>query len=938
MKFNFIKVLALAAVAFVGAFQAKAQQMPLPVDQEVRIGKLPNGLTYYIRHNEKPKGQADFYIAQKVGSILENDDQRGLAHFLEHMCFNGTKNFPGNSLIDWLETVGVKFGQNLNAYTSIDQTVYNIANVPTARESVQDSVLLILHDWADDLLLDGDEIEKERGVIHEEWRRSNQGQMRIIENLLPVMYPNNKYGYRLPIGTMEVVDNFPHQVLRDYYEAWYRPDQQGIIVVGDIDVDRIENKIIELFSPIQMPENAPAREYLPVEDNEGTIYAIGADKEQTQAVVEMMFKTDIFPFEMRGDASYLFQQYVMRMVTKMLNERFNAMEAQPDAPFANASAGYGEFFVAQTKDALTVGGVSKTDDVLPVLESTYRELLRAARGGFTVSEYERAKSEYLSRLERAYNNRADVENNSYVQEYVNNFLTNEPIPSIETEYQIMQQVVPNIPLQMINQVLPELVTENNRVVLAMLPEKEGVALPTPEQMAEVIAKVDAEEIQPYLDEVKDEPLIPQLPAPGKIVSENKCDSFDATVLTLSNGVKVIVKPTKFKADEILFEAIAKNGLTQIDDALAADVKFFDYAASQAGLGTYTSTDVQKYLSGKQANISPELDTNSRSIAGFSTPKDLPTLMELIYATFTEVSINEDEFAAIQNRMSGALKNQENNPQYIFGRDLMKALFEAPARQTLTTDDIAAATRENFLKIAHDMTDNAADYTFVFVGNIDMDTFRPLVEQYIATLPADAATADKEIIDNPRFDMKGGKGIDEFTTKMETPQTYVFIGSIAEVPYTAKNRVAASAMGQILSKRLLETVREDMGAVYSIGAAAQLSRNPGKNLVLQSSFPMKPEMRKEVLDFIEAEINRMQSDIKPEELAKVTEFMVKEATENKENNSGWLNGITGFTLNEVDTFNGDVDVIQSVTVEDVQNLVKELINQGSYRIVTLDAAE
>ncbi len=382
MKLYFTKALAVVALILSVGFGVKAQQMPpIPVDSQVRIGKLDNGLTYYIRHNEKPKGQADFYIAQKVGSILETEEQRGLAHFLEHMCFNGTVNFPGNSLIDWLETIGVKFGQNLNAYTSIDETVYNIANVPVERESVQDSVLLILHDWADGLLLEDAEIDKERGVIHQEWRRSMVGQMRILENVLPEIYPDSRYGYRLPIGTMEVVDNFPYQVLRDYYETWYRPDQQGIIVVGDIDVDRIENKIKELFAPIEMPENPQPREYLPVADNEETLFAIGADKEQTNAIIQLFVKADATPVESKSEIPYLIEKYVASMIGDMLGNRLNEMQANPDCPFAMAGADYGSFFLSKTKDALTLVGVAKDDYIQPVLESVYRELLRAARGG-----------------------------------------------------------------------------------------------------------------------------------------------------------------------------------------------------------------------------------------------------------------------------------------------------------------------------------------------------------------------------------------------------------------------------------------------------------------------------------------------------------------------------------------------------------------------------
>lgn len=941
MRKLFTKALMLVAMLLTFTATARAQAMqtpPIPVDKDVRIGKLPNGLTYYIRHNETPKGQADFYIAQKVGSILENDAQRGLAHFLEHMCFNGTTHFPGNQIVDWLETVGVKFGYNLNAYTSVDETVYNISNVPTDRTSVQDSCLLILHDWANDLLLDPEEINKERGVIHEEWRRTNVGQMRILEKILPTIYQGEKYGYRLPIGTMEVVDNFPPQDLRDYYEAWYRPDQQGIIVVGDIDVDRIEGKIKEMFADIEMPANAPERTYVPVSDNKGTIYAVGSDKEQQYPIVSMMFKTEAFPDSLKGDMLYLMTKYMMDMTTMMLNNRYDEMTSNPDVPFAQANSDIDNFFLSKTKDALDITGVAKTDDVLPTLESVYRELLRAKRGGFTFGEYERARNEYMSRLEKAYNNRNNRQSEGYVKEYVRHFIDNEPIPSIEDEYQMMQQIAPMIPVEAINQLLPELVTDDNRVIMMLLPEKEGLTNPTEEQIAAVISKVDAEEIPAYVDQTKDEPLIPSLPKPGKITKESHNAQWDATEFTLSNGVKVIVKPTKFKEDEILFEAMALGGTSKLPDSNATDLKGIELVLGQNGLGSYTYSDLQKYLSGKQAGVSLSLEDYYRDVNGHSTPKDLPTLMELIYMTFTNINITPEEFQALQNQYAGILANQENTPNFIFSRDLMKALFANPRRQMITSEDVLALNRDNILKIAHDMTLNAADYQFVFVGNIDMNAIRPLLEQYIATLPANAKKATTKIEVNPTLAIKDGTGIDPFTTKMETPQTFVFFALNGQLPYSAKERALASIAGQILGNRLLKTVREDMGAVYSIGASGSLSRFPGKNAVIQSSFPMKPEMKEEVLDVISNEIAAMEGNITAEEVNKCLEFMVKEAKEGKELNGEWLGAISNTRINGVDIFNGNVEMLQTITPADVMKFMKDLRKANNYRVVILDPAE
>ncbi len=938
--------LTLMCVAAVGTMTVKAQEAeampqmpPLPVDAAVRVGHLDNGLTYYIRHNETPKGQADFYIAQKVGSILEEENQRGLAHFLEHMCFNGTSHFPGNDLIDWLESVGVKFGYNLNAYTSIDETVYNISSVPVARQSVQDSCLLILHDWACDLTLDPAEIDKERGVIHEEWRRTNVGQMRILEKLTPKIYPDNRYGVRWPIGTMEVVDNFKPQALRDYYETWYRPDQQGIIVVGDIDVDYIEGKIKELFSPIQMPANPKEREYVQVQDTPGTLYAIGTDKEMSAPVFMMMFKNEVFiPREVRNTQAFYPAYFLFKMASSMLNSRLDELAQKPSTNYAQAGADLGDFLLAKTKGALTLQGYAKGGDIIPGFKEAYRELLRAARGGFTVSEYERAKAEFLSRIEKQYNNRNNAETESYSKELVRSFIDNDPIPGIEFEYQFLQQIASMFNVDMVNSILPQLIQENNRAFLAMLPENESVSVPTEEQIAAAIAEVEAEDIEPYRDEMKAEPLIPTLPKAGAVKSNKQLAEWDATEYTLSNGVKVIVKPTNFKENEVQLFAIAKGGISTVDDSKASTVKFLDYAMSQHGLGTYTALDLQKYLQGKQANVSLDLSSYYRTIKGITTVKDLPTLMELLYMTFVDFNITEDEFAATQSSISGVLANQESTPEYLFSKGALSNLFKAASRQSLSVADITAADRQATLDIVHSMVANAADFTFVFTGNIDMATFKPLMEQYIATLPVNKKKSLNTV--SKRADIEPNLGASNVreTTAMQTPQSWVFIGQVAKLPYTAENKTIISIASQILSNRLLKKVREEMGATYSIGAGGSIDRLSDANTFIQIAFPMKPEMKDEVLPIIKGMIEDMAKTVTVDELNPIKEFMVKDAKESFEDNGNWASAIASTTLNGVQTFTNQIDIVNSITVEKIQDLMSTILKQGNYRVYVLDPAE
>ena len=804
---------------------------------------------------------------------------------------------------------------------------------------MQDSCLLILHDWADDLLLDGEEIDKERGVIHEEWRSRNVGQMRILEQILPTMYPESKYGYRLPIGTMEVVDNFPHQALRDYYEAWYRPDQQGIIVVGDIDVDRIEGKIKELFGPIEMPADAKPRETEEVPDTEGTIYAIGADKEMQFPMFNIFFKNEVMPKEMRNTMIYMVSDYIFDMISSMLNNRYAELAKDPSTPFAVGMADYSNYLLANSEDALSLTGVAKGDDMIPAFKSVYRELLRALRGGFTITEYDRARSQYLSDLENAYNNREKHDNTAYAREIVRHFIDGTPMPGIEYEYNTMSLMANNVPVDAINQTLKQLITNDNRVVMAMLPEKEDVKVPTAEELAAAMAEVDAENIEAFVDEVKAEPLIPQLPAPGKIVSETPVEKWDATKLTLSNGVEVVVKPTQFKADEILFDAQALGGTSVLPDSYASTLVLFPYAADAVmSLGDYTNKDLQKFLQGKQVSVDLQFGNYLRDVAGSTTPKDLTTAMEMLYMTFTNFNVVPSEFEGVQKQFEGVLKNQVNTPEYIFQSRLLESLYENPRSRALSIEAINGATADQFKDVVRKMTANAADYTFFFVGNIDMDAFRPLVEQYIATLPADAAakTVKPEIL--PSLLVKAGEKQTVSSAKMQTPQTYAAVIEYGNIGYTPKNRALANVAGQILSKRFLDKVREEMGATYSIWASGSLDRvDDGQNFTIQSTFPMKPEMQQQVLDYIAQEFKNMESNVTPEELAKVVEFAVKNIEEAKEKNGGWLNGMAGEAQNGVDTFNGAADTYKALTPADVQDFMKAANAQGNYRVVLLEPA-
>ena len=930
MRLAFVAIAGFACMPAV----VRAQQMPpVPVDKEVRIGKLDNGLTYYIRHNEYPKNQVDFYIAQKVGSILEEDDQRGLAHFLEHMCFNGTKNFPGNSMVKWLESVGVKFGYNLNAYTSIDETVYRISSVPTERIGVQDSCLMILSDWADGLLLNGKDIDEERAVIHEEWRSQLPPNMRILEKLLPELYPDSRYGHRLPIGTMEVVDHFPHQALRDYYEKWYRPDLQGIVVVGDIDVDRIEGKIKELFSKIEKPVNPAERVYYPVADNEKPIVAFGSDKEQDKYVAQIMFKYDALPDSLKGTMADITTAYLLDMAQMMLQIRLNELGQKADAPFAAASAFYGEFIMAKTKQAFQFAMLPKGNSFDEGLKAVYREALRAKRGGFTATEYARCRTEYLSQLEKAYNNRNQQENKTLAESYVRNFIDKKPIPGIETEYQMMSMIVNQIPVEAVNQVFSQIVSDKNLVVLGMMPAREGESCPKDEDILALLSQVEAENIAPYVDNVKDEPLVSELPAAGKVVKENMLSDFGAKEWILSNGAKVILKKTDFKADEINMMAVAKGGTSVYGNDKAADLMFMPAVLEQHGLGSFTNSELTKLMAGKQVSLKVSLDDYVRRLSGNTTPKDLKTYMEMIYMTFTGLTVTPDEFTAMQNLYKGVIQNQAQNPNFVFQKKVQEFLYSSPNKQVFGVSDIEKANREDILSIIREQLANAAEFTFVFSGNFDEAELKALVEQYIATLPS-VKGKKQELKHNPAVEIKSGNEEKEFSLKMEVPQGSAAVIISGKMPYSFKNRLMASMSAQIISARLLSEVREKEGAVYSIYTQGSQDRLSEVSVVYQTIFQVKPEKKDRALEIIRSEFEKLAKETPVEELDKVKEFMVKQITGDEQTNSYWCSMMAGNELMPSEVCVKAEQVIQSITPKEISRYVNEVMKQNNYRVLVM----
>ncbi|WP_314078567.1 insulinase family protein [Hoylesella pleuritidis] len=922
----------LLGIFVLASFQVVAQtQIPqIPVDTAVRIGTLPNGLKYYIRYNNWPEHRADFYIAQKVGSIQEEESQRGLAHFLEHMCFNGTDHFKGNELIRYCESLGVKFGGDLNAYTSIDQTVYNISNVPTTRQSALDSCLLILHDWANALTLDPVEIDKERGVIHEEWRERTSANSRMLERNLPTLYSGSKYGARFPIGLMSVVDNFKPKELRDYYEKWYHPSNQGIIVVGDVDVDHTEAMIKKLFGSIKNPNNmAPVLDE-PVPDNEQPIIIIDKDKEQSNSVVEVMFKHDAWPDSLKGKMDYIVANYVKNLALGMLNDRFVEVAQKPDCPFIGASAGDGSFIFAKTKNAFTISAAPKDIEKASIaIQAALVEAYRASEFGFTQAEYDRAKANILSSLDKAFNSRDKRSSASFADDYKGNFLSNEPIPAFEDYYQIMKELIPMIPLSDINGILPQLLpkTDRNLVIVNFNNEKPGNVYPTREALLEAVHAARNAKLTPYVDNVKNKPLMTNLPKSGRIVKEKKNDKFDYKELTLSNGVTVILKKTDFKKDQVNLSATGYGGKSLYGSKDYVNLAVFDDIIGISGLGGFPSMELPKILAGKIANAHLSIGDLYTGVGGSSSKRDVETMLQLVHLYFTDITRDDKAFNKLIDSWKIVLKNRNLSHDVIFSDSLAATIYgHNPRLKPVLMDDLPQIDYARILKIARERTANARGWTFSFIGDFDEPQLRKLICRYLASLPA------KGKIEKGHITNAFQKGVidNTFRRKMETPKAMAYLfWHNTDLPYTIENAVRVNMIGQVLSMVYLKKIREDAGAAYSCGAEGNATLEDGyHDYTVLVTCPMKPEKKDTALQIIRQEAKEMTRTCDASMLAKVKEYMLKNVDNAVKTNAYWSGVINMYRRYGIDLHARYKEIIKAQTPQDLCNLMKQILQSGN----------
>ena len=931
-----MKKLILSTLVLALSLVATAQQPQLlPIDSAVRVGKLDNGLTYYIRHNEYPKNRAEFHIAQAVGATMEEDHQNGLAHFLEHMAFNGTEHFKGKGIIEYFESIGVNFGGNINAYTSLDETVYRLSEVPTTRQGIIDSALLVMHDWACGLSLLEEEIDNERGVIREEWRTGAQAARRMWKALNPLKYPGSQYAKRDVIGDTAVINNFTYDALRDYYKKWYGPDNQAIIVVGDIDVDQIEQKIKALWADVPARENRGERPLYTVADNEQPIVAIVRDKEAQYTRIEMEFKKQQLPQQFRcTDMAYI-QDLAHELVCDMFNNRLAELSMKPEATFVGAGSYYGE--LVKQKDAFTAVYIAKQGQEIAAYKDLLTQLEKLRRYGFTNAELDRVKKETLSAYEKSYNERSTVRNIAYAQEYIRHYLSSEPIPGIEWEYQMVQQTLPMLGLDMLNQIAQNLVTDENLIISFQAPVDESVILPSEEDALALLAAVYYETIEAPKEEAIRENLVETAPKAGKIKKTTYNETLGVTEWTLSNGVRVMVKPTTFKQDEIRFYAYSQGGRSLVATADLPSALLSTDVVELGGLGDMSATDLQKALTGKRASVSPSINAYSETMNGSSTIKDLKTLLQLNYLYFTAPRRDEESFQTLMSILESQLANRDKNPKVAWSDSIqMMASNYSDRTIILNKDLLSKVSLDKALEVYKARFANPADFTFFFVGNVDPNdaAFKELVCVWLGGLKT-SKKLEKAADDKVR--VIAGNTTNYFVRDMEikTASNRIQYTSY-KMPYTLANSLNMEMIGRILSTRYLESIREREGGSYGVGCAGWMNQHPVPFAQLVMQFDTDPEKQKKLMGIIHEEVMTIVNEGPlAKDLQKEKESMLKDFEEDLEKNGYWVDVLNTYYKNGINYITDYKKAVEAITAETVQATLKELVASGDvFEVVML----
>ena len=893
-----MRKLFLSVIAALVAFAAVAQMSNrpaihvIPQDPAVRTGQLENGMKYYIRHNDKQKGLADFYIIHDVGAIQEEDNQQGLAHFLEHMAFNGTKNLPDKMLIEYLEKVGVKFGANLNAGTSWDYTQYLMKDVPVARQGVIDTAMLILHDWSHFITLDHDEIDKERGVIQEELRTRDGASWRSTINLLQTLFKGSKYEKRNLIGHLDGLQSFTYDDIKSFYHKWYRPDYQAVVIVGDIDAEKVEAQVKALMADIPAPAaDAAIKQDIVVPDNQEPIISVFEDPEMLESDITLYIKRAAMPKEYNNTIIAEKLALINSIGSTMANARLAEIASKPDAPFTQAYIMNGSVGICPTMESLIVGVTTKDNGLANGFAAALVELERIRRHGFTEGELERAKAQVLRREEQAYTNRNDRMNGQYVSRYLSAFRKNTAFPEAETEWNMDKAIIEELTLEDINMVFARYITDHNNVVIANAPKKDGVVNPTQSEILNIMATVKNTQIDPYKDNTVKEPLIANPAAlkgsKVKKVAENQ--TLGTTEWTLKNGIKVVVKPTTFKADEVQIRMVSQSGISALSDEDYNTGKYLSLVMSQMGVGKFSSTELRKQLSGKSASSGVSPDDYTTTVVGSGSPKDLETIFQLVNLRFTSPRFNEDDFNAVLGQYISYVENIKSSPDFKASSEQIKSLYNnSPRRQQISTEVLQSINYQRVEPIYRQLLANAADFTVYIVGNVELQTLKPLVEKYIGSLPT-SKKITKRVDDGVRY--AKNEVINDFRHPMQQPKVSVCRIYTGDIEYNLENSITMNFLQDILRSRYTTSIREEKGGTYGVSVGGMVSAlyNPTYQLVIQ--FDTNEVMADELSEIVVAELKELAANgPKSEDLEKVREYLIKEWNNRLVQNGAWMNYI------------------------------------------------
>jgi zinc protease len=925
----------LVLIVLASAAALAAQEAPytldqkIPVDPRITVGELANGLRYWIRENREPKNRAELRLVVNAGSVLEDEDQRGLAHVVEHLAFNGTTHFPQQKLVDFMESIGMRFGSDLNAFTSFDETIY-VLQVPMDSPAILDNAFLILEDWAHNVTFDPKAIDKERGIIVEEWRLGQGAAARMRDKQIPILLAGSRYAERLPDGKKEVIETFAYDTLKRFYRTWYRPNLMAVIAVGDFDKARIEGLVKKHFGPLTNAPGAPARPSYPVPDHDGTFFAITPDKEASQSIVAVYHK---LPAADQSTVGSYRRMLVERLFNDMINERLAEIAQKPDPPFLGAVSSRGRF--VGSKDAYVLSALVGDGGIPKGLRALYTEGERVARFGFTATELERRKANAMRYFERALAEKETADSNSYSEEFTRAFLEGEPTPGIQYEYDLHKQLLPGVTLEEVNALAREWMTDRNRVVMASLPEKPGVAAPTEAELQQVLADVQTEMgIAAYEDTTTDAPLLAAEPAAGEIVARHEIPEIGVTEWTLSNGARVVLKPTKFKEDEILFQATSPGGISIVEDMTLVPANTADQVVPAGGLGVFSAVDLEKKLAGKAVSIRPSIDELEEGISASASPKDAEILFQLVYLTFTEPRPDPVVFDVLKSQLKTYLENRTKSPETVFTDTLRTALQrDQPRFRPMTVEEIPLLDLEKSLAFYRDRFADASDFTFVLVGNLDMAAIEPLVKRYLASLPS---LNRKETWKDWRVSPPEGvvKRTVEKGVEPKSMTAIVFSGAFKDDP---RSRINIRAAAQILESRLRKLLREKLSGTYDVGVRTSYGRIPREEFRVSIDLGTDPDRMDEMTQAIFSEIKKMQK--KGPAGAEVDEIRLAESrsyeTDSRQN-GWWLQELTdSYWLGEDPAaIVKYTDSLKLLTRESVKAAARTYFNTKRYVQVTL----